>query len=119
MKTVPPPRQTCISTIGSSVGTLLQEKFAKSLDLLRIKDNKALHAEALHFMRGVMDECTHLANFTTPVDTRLIIIVGAKQDAYMPRHTTLDLLELWPGCKMRLINSGHVVGFLLNQKDFR
>ena len=107
------------TTAGASVGTLLQQQFAKSLDLLRIKNNKALNTEALHFMRGVMDECTHLGNFSVPVDTSLIITVTAKDDAYMPRDTTLDLRDVWPGSEMRLINSGHVVGFLLNQEAFR
>lgn len=29
--------------------------------------------EAMQFMRGVMDECTHLSNFSIPFDTSLII----------------------------------------------
>lgn len=29
--------------------------------------------EALQFMRGIMDECTHLSNFSVPYDTSLII----------------------------------------------
>lgn len=29
--------------------------------------------EAMQFMRGVMDECTHLSNFSIPYDTSLII----------------------------------------------
>nr|XP_037872277.1 protein ABHD18 isoform X4 [Bombyx mori] len=29
--------------------------------------------EALQFMRGIMDECTHLSNFSVPFDTSLII----------------------------------------------
>lgn len=29
--------------------------------------------EALQFMRGIMDECTHLSNFSIPYDTSLII----------------------------------------------
>ena len=36
--------------------------------------------EALQFMRGVMDECTHLANFSIPVDPSLAIIVAAQND---------------------------------------
>lgn len=43
-----------------------------------VKD--ALTWEALQFMRGVMDECTHLGNFSIPVDPSLIIIVAAKND---------------------------------------
>lgn len=33
------------------------------------KGNSAPEKEVLEFMRGVMDEFTHLANFETPVDT--------------------------------------------------
>lgn len=36
--------------------------------------------EAVQFMRGIMDECTHLGNFSIPVDPSLIIIVAAKND---------------------------------------
>lgn len=36
--------------------------------------------EAVQFMRGIMDECTHLGNFSIPVDPSLVIIVAAKND---------------------------------------
>lgn len=42
--------------------------------------------EALQFMRGVMDECTHLKNFSMPYDTSLITAISAKDDAYVPRE---------------------------------
>lgn len=42
--------------------------------------------EALQFMRGMMDECTHLKNFSVPYDTSLITAVCAKDDAYVPRE---------------------------------
>ena len=31
--------------------------------------------EAYNFMRGIMDECTHLANFPVPVDPELVLSV--------------------------------------------
>lgn len=34
--------------------------------------------EALQFMRGIMDECTHLSNFSVPFDTSLIIGMHAQ-----------------------------------------
>ncbi|KAK7066697.1 hypothetical protein SK128_016797 [Halocaridina rubra] len=45
---------------------------------IKIKDT--LTWEAVQFMRGVMDECTHLGNFSVPVDPSLIIIVAAEND---------------------------------------
>lgn len=60
--------------------------------------------ETLDFMRGVMDECTHLANFSTPVDTSLVIIVVAESDAYYPRKSTcIGLTDIWPDAELRFV----------------
>ena len=86
---------------------------------VRSRTKTDLAEEALDFMKGVMDECTHLGNFCTPVDPSLIIIVAAKYDAYVPRDTTLNLQQLWPGCEVRYVNTGHVGAFLTKQHIFR
>ncbi|GFS17688.1 protein ABHD18 [Elysia marginata] len=98
----------------------LQHAMAKS-NLMESGDNQlhGLREEAFNFMRGVMDECTHLGNFSIPVDPELIIIVSAKQDAYVPRDGVLPLDQLWPGCEVRYIDQGHVGAVLLHQKIFR
>ena len=98
----------------------LQHAMAKS-NLMAPGDNRfhGLREEAFNFMRGVMDECTHLGNFSVPVDPELIIIVSAKQDAYVPREGVLPLDQLWPGCEVRYIDQGHVGAVLLHQKIFR
>ena len=85
----------------------------------RTLQEKSSQEEALDFMRGVMDECTHLGNFSTPVDPSLIIIVAAKHDAYVPRDSTLSLQELWPGSEVRYVDTGHIGGFLTKQPVFR
>ncbi|KAL7646588.1 UNVERIFIED_CONTAM: hypothetical protein RMT77_001839 [Armadillidium vulgare] len=75
--------------------------------------------EALQFMRGIMDECTHLGNFDVPVDTSLIIIVAANDDGYMPRNGVIPLTDLWPNSELRTLNNGHITAFLFNQQVFR
>ena len=85
----------------------------------RATQNKNMQQEALAFMRGVMDECTHLGNFSCPVDPTLIIIIAARNDAYVPRDSVLSLEEIWPGAEVRYIDSGHIVSFLLKQDVFR
>ncbi|KAJ2942777.1 hypothetical protein O0L34_g14965 [Tuta absoluta] len=75
--------------------------------------------EALQFMRGVMDECTHLSNFTIPFDTSLIIAVCAKHDAYVPRDDVGTLEEIWPGAEVRYVDAGHVSAYILHQSLFR
>lgn len=75
--------------------------------------------EALQFMRGVMDECTHLKNFSVPYDTSLTIAVCAKDDAYVPRKGCSSLEEIWPGVEVRYLDAGHVSAYVLHQKLFR
>jgi len=78
------------------------------------------HSEALQFMRGIMDEFTHMKNYDVPVDPELIIIVAAEHDAYMPRDGITALPEIWPGSKLRFIkNTGHVASYIFHQSVFR
>ncbi|EDV97384.1 protein ABHD18 isoform X1 [Drosophila grimshawi] len=75
--------------------------------------------EALQFMRGMMDECTHLKNFSVPFDTSLIIAVCARDDAYVPREGCTSLEDIWPGAEIRYLDAGHVSAYILHQKLFR
>lgn len=75
--------------------------------------------EALQFMRGIMDECTHLSNFSVPYDTSLIIAVCAKHDAYVPRDDVGTLEEIWPGAEVRYVDTGHISAYILHQSLFR
>ncbi|XP_011055351.1 PREDICTED: uncharacterized protein C4orf29 isoform X2 [Acromyrmex echinatior] len=97
---------------------LISNRF-KSKNPNTLKDNKWREHEALQFMRGIMDECTHLKNFEIPVDTELIIAVCAKNDAYVPRDHCMSLETIWPGAEIRYIDAGHVSAYLLHQKVFR
>ncbi|XP_051506524.1 protein ABHD18-like [Myxocyprinus asiaticus] len=96
------------------------------LDMLHAKNitygsgqQQPLQRESLCFMKGVMDECTHIANFSVPVDPSLIIIVQAKEDAYIPRTGVRSLQEIWPGCEVRYLNGGHISAYLFKQGLFR
>lgn len=75
--------------------------------------------EALQFMRGVMDECTHLKNFSVPYDTSLTTAICAKEDAYVPREGCASLEEVWPGAEVKYLDAGHVSAYVLHQKLFR
>lgn len=82
-------------------------------------DTEISKLEALNFMRGVMDECTHLGNFTPPADPSLSIVVTAKHDAYVPRDGIKSIGDLWRGCEVRYIDAGHIAAFLFNHGVFR
>lgn len=94
-----------------------QQKIPKSHQL--VNDAELLKLEALNFMRGIMDECTHLGNFTAPVDPSLSIVVSAKHDAYVPRNGIKSIGDLWKGCEVRYIDAGHITAFLFNHGMFR
>lgn len=103
----------------------LPRSFQANNTLHRTKTDRAkcsrpsLHRESISFMKGVMDECTHMANFSVPVDTSLIIVVQAKEDAYIPRTGVLSLQEIWPECEVRYLNGGHISAYLFKQNVFR
>ncbi|XP_063138434.1 protein ABHD18 isoform X2 [Rattus norvegicus] len=92
----------------------------QSLHLLSREQRRSnLQKESLIFMKGVMDECTHVANFSVPVDPSLIIVVQAKEDAYIPRTGVRSLQEIWPGCEIRYLEGGHISAYLFKQGLFR
>ncbi|XP_062902635.1 protein ABHD18 isoform X1 [Mobula hypostoma] len=85
----------------------------------REKRKTSLERESILFMKGVMDECTHVGNFSVPVDPSLIIVVQAKEDAYVPRAGVRSLNEIWPGCEIRYLEGGHISAYLFKQGLFR
>lgn len=76
------------------------------------------NVDVFNFMRGIMDECTHLGNFSKPVDSELSIVVAATKDGYVPKNG-LDMRELWPGSTVRFLDCGHIVAILFNLDVFR
>jgi hypothetical protein len=114
------------STVANEMKTLLnrfnfrqKSKESKQKMKIKSKDRKHLKDEVLGFMRGIMDQCTHLVNFSVPVDPSLVIIVTAEKDAYMPRDKVTPMEDLWPGVEVRYLKNGHITSFLFHQNDFR
>ncbi|XP_051915834.1 protein ABHD18 [Hippocampus zosterae] len=110
--------KTSSDTLPSGFKATKSQIVKKKADSAKIC-RPSLHGESISFMKGVMDECTHMANFSVPVDTSLIIVVQAKEDAYIPRTGVLSLQEIWPGCEVRYLNGGHISAYLFKQNVFR
>ncbi|XP_040274369.1 protein ABHD18 isoform X2 [Bufo bufo] len=104
---------------GTYIGQAVNGGLNTHLKREQAKRSEALQKESLLFMKGVMDECTHVANFSVPVDPTLITVVQAKEDAYVPRVGVRSLQEIWPGCEVRYIEGGHVSAYLFKQGLFR
>ena len=81
--------------IGSFIARKLTNQERKS----KLEKQKKRQRETILFMKGVMDEVTHLANYSTPVDPELVTFVVAKEDAYYPQSPHLPPMnEVWPSC---------------------
>lgn len=106
------PKRSDGATAASSISTATD-------DDTKAEPKEWWERESLQFMRGVMDECTHLKNFSVPLDTELIISVCATDDGYIPREDCMSLEEIWPGAEVRYLDAGHVSAYVLHQKIFR
>lgn len=104
------------STNDASLNDAIDKLKSDPIDTTKVK---WWEREALQFMRGMMDECTHLKNFTVPYDTSLIQAICAKDDAYVPREGCSNLEDIWPGAKVEYIDAGHVSGYMFYQKHIR
>ncbi|XP_028314793.1 protein ABHD18 isoform X2 [Gouania willdenowi] len=109
---------TSVNGHGARLETLSSNLGVETAEVLKCC-RPSLHKESIGFMKGVMDECTHMANFSVPVDTSLIIVVQAKEDAYIPRTGVRSLQEIWPGCEVRYLKGGHISAYLFKQNAFR
>lgn len=88
---ITPTSESSNSKSNSESGTTVAKNKKESLDTTK---TNWWEREALQFMRGVMDECTHLKHFSVPYDTSLIIAVCAKDDAYIPRDGCSSLDDM-------------------------
>ena len=78
-----------------------------------------LKLNTLNFMKEIMDECTHLGNFSVPFDTDLVIVVTASSDGYVPKDGFIPLTDIWKGAKVRILDCGHITAILFKMDQFR
>ncbi|XP_072351769.1 protein ABHD18 isoform X1 [Scyliorhinus torazame] len=109
----------CLNHQMSSTNTSKYSSTVSHEPLKRKNSQASLARESILFMKGVMDECTHIGNFSVPVDPGLIIVVQAKEDAYIPRAGVRSVNEIWPGCEIRYLEGGHISAYLFKQGLFR
>lgn len=117
-------------------------KFNDLLNYNMPEKNKPIHPEVIEFMHIIMDECTHLLNYDTPVDTEMVKVVSAKDDCYILHDGVNDMRSIWPGIhtsflillqlkmsffylfsiegsEVEFIDKGHVTAFVSSQTLFR
>lgn len=96
-------------TLGSAIAKYLTER----------QRRKSKNKHALWFMRGLMDDLTHLKNYSCPYSTSLIIAISALSDGYVPRDGLSRLEDLWPGATVRYLKGGHVSAYIRSLHSFR
>jgi hypothetical protein len=74
------------------------------------------HAEML--MRQTLSSLA-LSEHGTPVATEAAIILGARDDEFVPPSEPVELHQHWGGSELRWINGGHTTGWLLNADAIR
>ena len=77
------------------------------------------YKKAVNFITYLLDITTHLAYYKKPVDPSLAVFVQAQFDGYMPNMECPSPQELWPGCGIQYVDSGHVFAALYKQDVFR
>ncbi|VEN50456.1 unnamed protein product [Callosobruchus maculatus] len=111
-------RRKIFSATHPSIINLLKEAHPVLHPSKKIIEMKKRTREALWFMRGMMDECTHLKNFSVPFDTSLIISICANADGYVPRVGISKIEDIWPGATVKYVECGHVGAYLWYRKVF-
>ncbi|KAH3832402.1 hypothetical protein DPMN_105688, partial [Dreissena polymorpha] len=127
LKTEGGSSETSAKSSPSFVGRVnnVIQSLPEYLNVYRGKDDAAekmknqLELDCKHFMKGVMDECTHISNFSRPLDPELVIVVLAEDDQYVPHSGYMKHEEVWPGAKVRTVPGGHIMGFLGKREIFR
>lgn len=60
-----------------------------------------------------------LRNYSIPFSPSTTILVAAKEDAIVPYYSSQLLHQHWKGSELRMINAGHVSGFLFYRNVFQ
>nr|CAH7740148.1 unnamed protein product [Callosobruchus chinensis] len=111
-------RKKIFTSTHPSIINLLRQAHPVLHPSKNIIEMKKRAREALWFMRGMMDECTHLKNFSVPFDTSLIISICANADGYVPRVGISKIEDIWPGATVKYVECGHVGAYLWYRKMF-
>ena len=106
--------------LGDDAQGLPATKWGRHINASPNQDSAALEKqEVLDFMKGVMDEFTHLSNYPSVQDDSLIVACEAENDAYIPRKGVTDLRDIWPNAEFRFLKHGHVANCVFGHRSFQ
>ena len=115
--------QMLAKSFKAEVENNIRNKIPKDISLLSsiLQSSKepTKYEKARNFLTYLLDITTHLAYYKKPVDPGLAVFVQAQFDGYIPWMDCPSPQELWPGCGVKYIDSGHIFAALYKQDVFR
>lgn len=87
--------------------------------ILRNSREPVKYEKAINFLTYLLDITTHLHYYKKPVDPSLAVFVQAEFDGYIPITDCPSPHKLWPGCKVKYVDSGHIFAAVYKQDVFR
>lgn len=81
--------------------------------------NEMPYKDSIEFMVLLLDDVAHLLNYDMPLDTTLVNVLSANNDAYLLRDGVNHIGDVWPGAQIKYLDRGHVSAFLLDQSLYR
>jgi len=67
---------------------------------------------------GALLDATDIRHLPAPARPGAVVLIGAKNDAYIPPDSVRLLHRHWPGSTLRWIDGGHVGAFLFYRQEF-
>ncbi|XP_012890326.1 PREDICTED: uncharacterized protein C4orf29 homolog [Dipodomys ordii] len=115
----PMPLVPCLSWSTAS-GVFTTGVLSKSINWRELEKQYYTQTVYEEEIIHMLEYCGCVKNlYLVPVDPSLIIVVQAKEDAYIPRTGVRSLQEIWPGCEIRYLEGGHISAYLFKQGLFR
>ena len=105
--------------IEDNIKTKVPKDISILNSILRNSRQPVKYEKAINFLTYLLDITTHLYYYKKPVDPSLAVFVQAEYDGYMPITDCPSPHELWPGCGVKYVDSGHVFAAIYKQDVFR
>ena len=103
-----------LSSKMDDVGPLIEH------DLLsRIKTKTDIsESRTRDFLFDILEQTTHLGNYSPLVDPELATVLVAAYDSYIPKNTDSLTEVVWPGASTVTLDSGHIAAILKHRNDY-
>ncbi|GAX77241.1 hypothetical protein CEUSTIGMA_g4688.t1 [Chlamydomonas eustigma] len=119
LHTLPNSSQRPGNRLGRWDKQMLRTWLGARLQQLKRRDQGLQSARTVSMLKQVLETFTDVTRYPRPRRPDAAVLVAAKDDAYVSVESVRAVHEHWQGSEMRLVEGGHVSGFLMQQSQFR